>query len=284
MPDVYISTATEAGDSGQNEDWVGTCPTAVVVLDGVSAPPGTSTGCRHGTAWYVNQLGSRLLLHLAGDDLTPDASLSAAIRETADAHAGTCDLRHPGTPSAAVAILQLGPEEITYLVLADTVVVLDVDEKLTVVTDDRVTRVAADAHTRTQRHPVGSPAHIEAVAELSRTQRLSRNQPGGYWVAGSAPEAADEAITGSVPRRGCRRAAVLTDGASRVVDGFGLATWEELLDRLVSAGPADLIAWTRSVERDDTTGERWPRYKASDDATAVYLNLESRDDSGAAGT
>ena len=48
-----------------------------MVLDGLSAPGGTGTGCRHGTPWFVGQLGPRLLT-LAAD---PPNSLAEALAE-----------------------------------------------------------------------------------------------------------------------------------------------------------------------------------------------------------
>jgi hypothetical protein len=162
-------------------------------------------------------------------------------------------------------------DTIDYLVLADTVIVLDHGDKLTIVTDDRVSQVAEEAHAETRRHTVGSPEHARAVSQLSRTQRQSRNHPGGYWVAAADPVAARQARTGSTMPDQVRRAAVLTDGASRLVDSFGVATWDQLLDQLATEGPARLIARVRELERSDLAGARWPRYKASDDATAVYM-------------
>ena len=64
--------------------------------------------------------------------------------------------------------------------------------------------------------------------------------------------------------------ALLSDGASRLVDRFDLMSWPELLAVLRKAGPTELIARTREVEASDPDGMRWPRGKASDDATALW--------------
>lgn len=266
---MRIAMATAAGDSGMNEDWAGTLPGAAVVLDGVSAP--VETGCRHGTRWYVAQLGSRLLAHLATEGQPLRDVLAAAISETSLVHASTCDLSHPGTPAAAVAIVRFA-QGVEYLVLADTAVVIDQGGRVLPVVDHRVDTVAAEARAETMRHPVGSAAHAQAVAQLSRTQRQVRNQPGGYWVAASNPAAAAEAIVGTVPLTDVDMVAVLTDGATGVVDRE-LASWRQLLDVLVSEGPHGLIAWNRRVDQSDPDGQRWPRYKRSDDATAVMIRL-----------
>jgi hypothetical protein len=90
-----------------------------VVLDRLSAPDGTGTGCRHGTPWCVSQLGPRLLA-LAADPFRSLAdALAEAIRQVAALHPG-CDLTHPGTPSATVVLLRAHEEGADYLALADT--------------------------------------------------------------------------------------------------------------------------------------------------------------------
>ncbi|MEU6788505.1 hypothetical protein ABZ912_55760 [Nonomuraea angiospora] len=49
---------------------------------------------------------------------------------------------------------------------------------------------------------------------------------------------------------------------------FNLAAWRETLEILDRHGPADLIFRNRAAERSDLRGERWPRGKTYDDATA----------------
>ncbi|MET0479408.1 MAG: hypothetical protein ABW222_15800, partial [Actinomycetota bacterium] len=76
-------------------------------------------------------------------DRSPADSLAQAITTVATFHADTCDLGHPGSPSATVAILREQPEAIDYLVLGDTTILLEEPTGLRVVTDDRLENVAA---------------------------------------------------------------------------------------------------------------------------------------------
>jgi hypothetical protein len=49
---MHAEMATVAGSVDQpNEDWVGATPTAVVVLDGLTAPRDLDSGCKHGVPW-----------------------------------------------------------------------------------------------------------------------------------------------------------------------------------------------------------------------------------------
>jgi hypothetical protein len=100
-----------------------------------------------------------------------------------------------------------------------------------------------------------------------------RNRPGGHWVAAADPQAASQALTGTLPGTSLCRAVLLSDGASRLVDLFELATWEELLALLDESGPEELLRQIRAAEALDAKGRQWPRTKRSDDATAVYLVL-----------
>jgi hypothetical protein len=92
-------------------------------------------------------------------------------------------------------------------------------------------------------------------------------------VAAADPRAASQAVTGTLPATSLRRAVLLSDGASRLVDLFELATWEELLALLDETGPEELLRQVRAAEVVDPEGRQWPRTKRSDDATAVYLVL-----------
>jgi hypothetical protein len=137
------------------------------------------------------------------------------------------------------------------------------------VTDRRVDAFAQAEESAIREHPIGSPAHQARVAELVAAQRRHRNQPGGYWVAGAKPAAAYEAVTGSLPRPLITRAALLSDGVSCLVERYGAGDWSWLLTVLQDEGPGRLIARARELEGSDPAGARWPRYKASDDATAA---------------
>ncbi|WP_133741113.1 hypothetical protein [Actinorugispora endophytica] len=103
-----------------------------------------------------------------------------------------------------------------------------------------------------------------------------RNVPGGFWTAGADPRAACEALTGSVALADLAGLAMLTDGASRLTDTFGLATWRTMLDLLWAEGPHALIARVRDAERADADGKRWPRSKSHDDATVLTWRPTAR--------
>lgn len=246
---MQVSYASEATPGRPNEDFVAAGPGWVVLLDGATAPPGVDSGCVHDPAWLVRRLGGQIAARLALEDGKPLPDLVAeAIKVAGEAHTGTCDLENPDSPSATVSLLRRRGGAVEWFVLADSPIVLDVGE-IRVVRDDRVDRLPSYT--------------LDAV-------RKARNSPGGFWVASTKPEAAYEGLTGEVPAAGLRRAAVLSDGASRLVERFGLLDWDGLLRVLDDEGPRELVRRTRAAEEAE---EAVARGKRHDDATAVLVRF-----------
>ncbi|TDC87197.1 hypothetical protein E1161_26110 [Saccharopolyspora aridisoli] len=237
------TAATIAAPGHCNEDHFAIGPDWAFVLDGATAPAGLDSGCVHDVVWLVRRLGGVLAERLTtSDEALPDV-LAEAIDRLRGAHADTCDLNNPNSPSSTVTLLRLR-DQAEHLVLADSPLVLEVDGEVRPIVDKRIDRLPS--YTR------------EAVAEL-------RNSADGFWVASTVPEAAHHAVTGTTPP--FRRAALLTDGASRHVDHFALTDWPGLLDLLDAGGPSTLLNQVRQAE---TTGTPPPRAKPHDDATVVH--------------
>ncbi|MFF5211691.1 protein phosphatase 2C domain-containing protein [Streptosporangium sp. NPDC000396] len=272
---MRITFATEAAPGRPNEDFVAATPDAIVLLDGAGTPPGSESGCIHGVAWYARSLGSTLLAGLAQEDKTLTEILAEAIKAVASLHDFVCDLSHPGSPSATVVMLRRTADTLDFLVLADSVLVLDVIDTAEpmVICDDREAQVGAAYRMAMDALASGSPEHIAAHRAYVETLREHRNRDGGFWVAAVDPLAAEQALTGTVPADRVRAAALLSDGASRLVDRFHLATWRQVLDLLDGSGPEELIRRVRDAEHDDPDGSRWPRGKTFDDATAAYCRI-----------
>jgi hypothetical protein len=261
-------------DATTNEDFIAATASVVVVIDGASVPPGLATGCVHGTSWFARRLGVQVLALLTAEtDQSVADSLAQAIADVAALHDHTCDLSHPGSPSATVAILREQPQTVEYLVLGDTTILLEEPTGIRVVTDDRLESVAAVQHSAMHQHATGSADHARSFADLVTEQRRHRNHPDGFWVASTDPTAAEHALTDTAPRAGLHRAAVLSDGTTRLVDRFSLLDWPGFLDILASQGPDAIITRVRDAEGSDPEGQRWPRGKKHDDASAAFCHL-----------
>jgi hypothetical protein len=260
---MQVSIATEPiSATSPNLDWAGSGERVAVVLDGLTE--GGATGCIHGTAWYVDKLGSRLLAHAgSGGEIPLGDSLSLAIDEVAALHRDTCDLAHPGTPCTTVTMIRQRGKFTDYLVLADSPLVLDLESGPMVVIDEAEKAVSARIG-----RDFGDP---EGLAKFIQVQQKQRNIPGGYWVAQADPAAGQNSLCGTV--ESARGAALASDGAALLVTDFGQMTWEQYLFLGYAEGPQAIVKATRRAEASDPGRLRWPRHKVSDDATVAICRF-----------
>ncbi|GGX84049.1 protein phosphatase 2C domain-containing protein [Streptomyces anandii] len=228
----------------------------LVVLDGVT-PPRTGTGCLHSVPWFTARLGGALTeLTVSCPDLTLPEILARAISRTAEAHKITCDLSHPRTPQATVVLARWSAGTLDYLVLSDSVLLLESPAgEVTAVLDDRLARLP--------RASLATDALIDAEI---------RNKEGGFFTAAADPSVAGRAVTGSVPLSGVRALAALTDGAARWVEKFHEGDWTQCVGLLRKEGARALVNRVRSLETADEEERTYlRRSKTHDDATAVFV-------------
>jgi hypothetical protein len=271
---VRVSLATDPSTADwPNEDFAAVTPGVAVLIDGAGSPGGRETGCVHGVAWYARTLGAHLAASATGTTTRLTDVLAHAISQVSQMHASTCDLGHPGTPSATVILVRATGDTLEYLVLADSVLLLlPRGDDAVVICDTRLEDIAA-ALRPNYRELAGIQERETARQAYTAQLDALRNQPGGYWTAATDPAAAEQGITGSSPVAQLHAVALLSDGAGRLADRYHLATWPQIAATLTDYGPAELIRQIRAAESSDPEGSRWPRGKIRDDATAVYWIL-----------
>jgi len=248
-------TATRPAPGTVNDDTFLTGPRFAAVLDGCT-DPGRPSGCEHDVPWLVAHLSGHLAAQLAMAEGTslPDV-LERAIELTREDHPN-CDLSNPDSPSSTVTIIRETDEHLDYLVLADSPLLLEH-------TDGRVTHLVDDQVEHLPSYTFDAVAHW-------------RNRPGGFWVASTDPDAAHHGVTGQLPRDDVRRALLMTDGVSRLVDRYEWA-WDHLVTVAAKSGPTALIEAVHTQDSlvGDPTGP-WPDPlpgKRFDDATAVLCHI-----------
>ena len=275
MPlNLQVTLATDPSTADwPNEDFAVITPGVAVLIDGAGSPAGRSTGCLHGVAWYARTLGAHLAASAAGTMAPLADVLADAISQVSQMHAATCDLDHPGTPSATAILVRATGDVLEYLVLADSVLLLvPADDEPVVICDTRLEDIAT--RYRPNYRELAGTGEREAARQAYITQLDGlRNRPGGYWVAAADPAAAEQAITGNFPVADLDAVSLLSDGAGRLADRYHLATWPQIAATLAEHGPGELIRQLRAAEASDPDGLRWPRNKIRDDATAVYWML-----------
>ena len=267
---MQVAAASEPGSPGTpNEDGVVVTANMAAVLDGATVR--TDTGCIHGVPWFVENLAGALVKH--EQEISPANALTAAIAETAAAHRDTCDLNHPGTPSAALAIAQARDDFLRYLVLGDVTLAIETTDGLRIITDNRVDSTATAERAVADALPDGSPEKAKALIRMKHAELAARNVPGGFWVAAADPAAVSHSLTGEIPLRTIHRIILLTDGAARAVKPFKLYDWPGIFSAVANEGPGGLIKQVRIAEDADPAGNQHLRNKIHDDATVAVIAL-----------
>jgi hypothetical protein len=272
---MFVTHFTAPGNPAKaNEDWVAASGDTLIVLDGATVR--TETGCRHNVAWYTGHLG-RALVAAAGD---PDVPLTDGLRQAITSatarHSDTCDLSHPGSPSAGVGIVRVGEAGVEYLVLGDVTLLIETpdgnDFKVQAISDQRISQSARAEREEVDRHLIGTPEKEAALIPMKLAELAARNTDDGYWIASTNPDAAGHAITGTLSRHEVVRLALLSDGAARLVDLFGAYSWRRMLDTIEAAGLPYVVQQVRELEAKDELGKEYPRNKVSDDATILFAD------------
>ncbi|GGM34371.1 hypothetical protein GCM10010102_32400 [Promicromonospora citrea] len=238
-----------------------------MVLDGATSVAGDRS---HDPGWYAGRLADVLARELPGGRPIPDL-VAAAIAEVRD----TDGLKAETSPTCTVAIARWTDDVVEAYSLCDSlVVVLGTDGSEVVHTDDDLgAAVGARRAAYRARLAAGlgyDEGHRQLLVELQEVQARWRNRPGGYWVAGTEPEAAYHAVTSTVARVDVAGLVLATDGVD--LERHPIArTWREVYDEALRSGPEQVLHDLHAAEEADPDGRRWARSKRHDDKTLVVV-------------
>ncbi|WP_066927231.1 hypothetical protein, partial [Streptomyces sp. NBRC 110611] len=185
------------------------------------------------------------------------------------------DLSHVRTPQATVVAARWSEDTVEYLVLSDSVLLLErADGSVHPVRDPRLDELPPAVRERraaVRALPHGSAERAAAAREYTRAVEALRNAEGGFFTAAADPAVAARAVTGRTPRSGIRSLTALTDGAGRWVEVFREGTWADCVGLVAKQGPQALIDEVRAAEAADPDGTVHPRGKGRDDAAVIFV-------------
>ena len=135
---------------------------------------------------------------------------------------------------------------------------------------------AADAETQlaAQQTDANKPLlRREATIARLREMRAGLNQAGAHWTFCLNPACAGHARGWSFQVKRPAHVLLTTDGFSALVDRYRAYDAAGLVRAAVDKGLQELGRELRAIETADAGGAKHPRFKASDDATALLLRL-----------
>lgn len=281
-----IASLSDAGKPGRpNEDRFGANRTAAFVLDGATGLGDRQfmTGFETDAAWIADYAAQRLSVELVPEVEVAELvrRISADARTIFDATAG--EQPRYAWPAAALAGLRVTDAGLQFFGLGDSVVYLLHDDGRTetfTALPDAFVREQAAARAHLARlggigaagSLVGDPQTLEDL----RASRAKQNTPGGrVWSLGLVSDAADHLAQETIPLAGGATAIICSDGLADLVSLYETYDAGALIRRAATAGLGPLVAELRHLEREvDPDGLKYPRFKQSDDTTAILVRVE----------
>jgi hypothetical protein len=280
MPFEILETLSLPGDPLKpNDDAFGHVDSAAVVLDGATSlgdplMPGDSDA-----AWIAHFGARRLMAHVRDGDAPQDA-----LRHTfADAKKSFEALRRHDpreqweVPIASMAFAIATASGFDFLWYGDCAgLLLRPGAEVAVLGDSFESKQqeaagAAKAAKALNRAPVSSGS-LAPYLEGLRKQRNKVNR-GRHWAFSPDPRAAEHVQRSAIAAPSGSQLLLASDGFLALVTDYGRYTAHALMERAATLGLATLGEELREIEDADPQGHKHPRFKKSDDATALLLRL-----------
>jgi hypothetical protein len=289
-----------------NEDALAHLDHAALVLDGAT-PLGPSLLPGPSDAAWIAQFGARrLAAHLRDGDGPRDA-LKHALADAGKSFAGLS--REPirekwQTPCASMMLVALGRDpspprvrstlagempvagsrasegqrgqEIQFLWFGDCAAIVEQDGHVEMIGETLEKRQAEAARAKL----VARTANMSSAAGINRPEiepllRAARNRinSGRNWLFSPDPRAAGHAMHRTMTLHEGALMLIASDGFLALTTDYDAYDMPDLMAAANAKGLAALGAELRAIEKTDPLGEKFSRFKKSDDATALLLRV-----------
>jgi hypothetical protein len=298
-----------AGDPAKaNEDALGYGGNAALVIDGAT-PLGDGLMPGPSDAAWIAQFGARrLMAHLRDGDgarkalraTLGDAQKSfealrrhepeemwqmpcASMMSVVEINTGPPPFRAQSAQEGEVAVA--GPQtsegrrglEIELLWFGDCAALIKQGDQPVTVVGETFDKRAAEAR---RAQALAKEKNLSPAANLSRAEflgslRASRNRinSGNNWLFSPDVKAAAHVSRRVMKVKSGSELLLLSDGFLALASDYGVYSPDSLMAAALSKGLVSLGEELRAIEAADGGGDRFPRFKKSDDATALLLRL-----------
>lgn len=281
MPFEIVESLSLPGDPKKpNDDAFAAEPFAAVVLDGATMVSENLMPGRSDAAWIASFGARRLISHLKEGD-----SSRAALRHAlADAERSFAGLRRRApkepweTPLASMVLTVPADDGFELLWYGDCAALMLLPDGSTSVVGPALERKAGETSAAQRFLDETGLAPVEALKSdkylpLFRAGREKVNSPAGEWLF-SPVAAASEHVSRARYRAPVGTLVLLcSDGFLALASAYEAMAASDLVAAARDSGLKALGETLRGIEDGDPEGRRYPRFKKSDDATAVLLRL-----------
>jgi hypothetical protein len=262
-----------------NEDAFGHGESAAVVIDGAT-PLGEGLMPGPSDAAWIAQFGARrLMAHLQGGDGARKA-LRATLADTQKSFEAL--RRHAPeemwqTPCASMMLVVPSETGIEFLWFGDCAALVKQGDAAVTMAGEIFDKRAAEARAA---QALAKEKNLSPAAGLSRPEfiftlrrRRNRINRGDSWLFSPDVKAAAHVARRVMKVAPSSHILLATDGFLALASDYGAYSVDSLMAAVLDKGLVVLGEELRAIEADDAGGDKFPRFKKNDDATALLLKV-----------
>jgi hypothetical protein len=277
---TLLDSLSLPGDAAKaNEDAFGQDAQAAVVIDGAT-PLGDSLMPGPSDAAWIAQFGARRLLAHLRDGMSARKALRAALADTQKSFEAL--RRAPveemwQTPCASMMLAVPGEGSVELLWFGDCAALIKQGDAAVTVVGETMDKRAAEAQ---RAQALAKEKNLSPAAGLSRQEfigalRAGRNRinSGNSWLFSPDVKAASHVSRRVVKAASGSTLLLASDGFLALASDYGAYSADSLMAAAMDKGLGALGEELRAIEAGDAGGDKFPRFKKSDDATALLLKV-----------
>jgi len=278
--EVLDSLSIPGNPEKPNDDAFAFIDSAAVVMDGATGLGDQLMPGKSDAAW-LSAFGVRRLMAYAREGATARDAVAAALFD-AQTSFEALRKRPPAEvwemPFASMMLAQCGEASLEFLWYGDCAALIarpgEAIEVIGEAFDKRSAEAARVAKIAAYKgvSPAGDINRSEFISSLRRARNMVNSGP--HWLFGPDARAADHVASKTIAAPSGTLTLLCSDGFLALASDYGAYTAETLVQAAQSKGLAAMGDELRAIERGDPQGLKHPRFKTSDDATALLLRLD----------
>lgn len=281
---MFYYDSISDGSSMINEDVANLNKHGAWILDGATGLNGKNLIDEDSDAkWYVKQWDEYVNKNFHRTDIDLKRIVKEGINVVKDKYykrVKNKSVKSLDLPSSSIVLTRWIKDTLEYFILGDCTLIIENNNKLNVIKDDSVTKLdnkvfqAMDEIMKKEGKTL--PEAKKEVNNLIVRNRLLKNTNEGYWILGFDAEAVDRGLYGKIPFNSDTKLLMASDGFSAITDRYNYIDMENLIHEAQNKGLDNLCRKLREIEEEDSSGNKYPRFKKNDDASAIYIELMNR--------
>lgn len=263
-----------------NEDTAYSADTYGWVIDGATGLNKKNlTKSESDAYWFVNEWNNYLKYNILNNSITLKEIIINGIVCISDKFYQISTSKAPNKvdlPSASIVVIRINNDKVEYFLLGDcTLVVQNSDGKSSIIKQKLLDKLDNKAKSEMAKLMRGKGISFnEARQEINPlliNHRLLKNTLGGYWTLEFDKNAVDNCLYGFLDFEECKKVLLMSDGFSAIFDNYNYTDENNIISLVENNGLQEIYNTIRSIEEEDSDILKYPRFKKSDDASAVLM-------------